>query len=84
MWNALSVEIVMPGLMMCDQLSMMGDAREDASDIKRKADSLQEFTQMSLERVKKTVRQVCHPPFHLTAFTSQSEDFRIPDLTRLK
>ncbi|KAL2046562.1 hypothetical protein ABVK25_011747 [Lepraria finkii] len=35
MWSALSVETVMPRLMMCDQLSIMGYAREDASDIKR-------------------------------------------------
>lgn len=53
MWSALSVETVMPSLMMCDQLSMMGNAMEDASDIKRKSDSLQQLTQMSLEGSKR-------------------------------
>ena len=53
MWSALSVETVMPSLMMCDQLSNMGYAREDASDIKRKSDFLQQLTQMSLEGSKR-------------------------------
>jgi len=37
MWSKLSRDSVMPGMCMCDQLSMMSDQRENLNDLKCKA-----------------------------------------------